>query len=451
MKAGQRFGNKQQIMRPRFKSLIAGAVISIVLGCDASQDSPGEAQFRHDVPGALASSTDENFDTADNKFTFRPAELRLTATGVPAKPGSMGPRLSSGPASELLLSWMEPGDDGTSLQFAHWESDAWRGPHTVVEDAGMFVNWTDLPSVAPIGDDRLAAHWMRRSPVESHAHDVLVTQSFDGGQSWLPPVKPHTDGTASEHGLVSLFAQGDEVGILWLDGRKQVNEVTDDPVASAMTLRAARLDQQQQLHGEQLVDEMVCDCCQIGAAKTRNGYIAAYRDRSVEEFRDIVISSFENDRWQPGRSVHADGWQILACPFNGPSVAVREQTVAVAWFTAVPSAAIKLAISDDAGTNFAAPVIVAETDVLGRVTAEFIDGVSVAVSWLKSTEAGYSVNVRRVSLNGSFGPVRTITDSAAGLSVPQMARSNGSMVFVWTEDGDNGESIASASAPLDTL
>jgi hypothetical protein len=85
------------------------------------------------------------------------------------------------------------------------------------------------------------------------------------------------------------------------------------------------------------------------------------------------------------------------------------------------------------------------------VTAEFIDGVSVAVSWLQSTEAGYSVNVRRVSLNGSFGPVRTITDSAAGLSVPQMARSNGSMVFVWTEDGDNGESIASASAPLDTL
>lgn len=70
MKAGERFGSTLQIMRPRFKPLIAGAVISIVLGCDASQDSSGEAQFRHDVPGAVVPWTDESFDTEDNKFTF---------------------------------------------------------------------------------------------------------------------------------------------------------------------------------------------------------------------------------------------------------------------------------------------------------------------------------------------------------------------------------------------
>ena len=62
------------------------------------------------------------------------------------------------------------------------------------------------------------------------------------------------------------FADGPGSGFVWLDGRKMINEVTDDPIESGMTLRAAFIDENGTLHNEQLVDELICDCCQTDVA-----------------------------------------------------------------------------------------------------------------------------------------------------------------------------------------
>ena len=77
-----------------------------------------------------------------------------------------------------------------------------------------------------------------------------------------------------------MFSDGPRTGLVWLDGRKMVNEVTDDPVASGMTLRAAFVDENQNVEQEQLVDELICDCCQTDIAVASSGPVAVYRDRS---------------------------------------------------------------------------------------------------------------------------------------------------------------------------
>ena len=65
------------------------------------------------------------------------------------------------------------------------------------------------------------------------------TGAQPSAMSWLVPAH---DGTRTEHGFVSLWAQGDgALGLAWLDGRNTGGGGHDahDAAAGAMTLRAA--------------------------------------------------------------------------------------------------------------------------------------------------------------------------------------------------------------------
>ena len=112
------------------------------------------------------------------------------------------------------------------------------------------------------------------------------------------------------------------------------NEPGDDKSATAMTLRSAALSPDGQLADEQVVDEMICECCQTDVALTDAGPVVVYRDRSIDEMRDIGVSRFVDGRWQKGRLVSVDDWQIDGCPVNGPAIDADGDATAVAWFTA---------------------------------------------------------------------------------------------------------------------
>ncbi|MGI9257962.1 MAG: sialidase family protein [Gammaproteobacteria bacterium] len=393
----------------RFLSLVCTAVMAALFGCQQAPEPP----------------------------VFSPR-----FAPVPSLGDSTGPRLAAGPTGELILSWMEPGDDGTALRFAVYEDGTWGTPYSVVENAPLFVNWADLPSVVPMGDGRLAAHWLQTGD-HSHAYNVVFAESLDAGATWSSPVVPHRDGTDTEHGFVSMYAADHATGLLWLDGRKMVNDVTDDPVVTGMTLRAAVITNDA-IDNEQLVDELICDCCQTDIAVTDSGPVAVYRDRSVNEIRDIAVTRHLDGRWQTGVRVARDDWEIAGCPVNGPSISAAGSRVAVAWFTAAIEPLVRLSISADSGAHFAAPVDIVRSDTLGRVGVVLLGDGDVAVSWLQASDAGAVIKVRRVSADGTLGPTRTISDSPAVFSVPQMALSGDDLVFAWTESGGSSDRVVSA-------
>jgi hypothetical protein len=124
---------------------------------------------------------------------------------TPASGPVTGPRLSAGADGRLVLSWMESGESGTDLKYAVYEDDGFGTASKVVTEARMFVNWADLPSVLPVGENHWLAHWLRYSAEKTYAYDVVVSQSLDGGLSWSEPIAAHTDGTPTEHGFVSLY------------------------------------------------------------------------------------------------------------------------------------------------------------------------------------------------------------------------------------------------------
>ena len=230
------------------------------------------------------------------------------------------------------------------------------------------------------------------------------------------------------------------------------NEVTDDPTSSGMTLRAAIVNGDDALQAEQLVDDLICDCCQTDVALAASGPVAVYRDRSVDEVRDIFVTRHIDDRWQTGKPIANDNWEISGCPVNGPSISANGNTVAIAWFTAAKSPLVNVAISTNSGESFSDPNEIVRGETLGRVAVVILDDGDLAVSWLVADDSNYSaVKVRRVKSDATLGPIRVVASTATGLSVPQMVRVNADLVFAWTEARDDGAHIASASVVIDSL
>lgn len=375
---------------------------------------------------------------------------------LPAAVGSMGPNLGTGPDGTVVLSWMEPDSDGHVLRYSVLASSGWGAAHTVVRGDNWFVNWADFPSVVPLSGSLWAAHWLRSQPAGGYAYDVMISLSEDAGETWSEPFMPHTDGTPTEHGFVTLYPDGDGLGLVWLDGRKMVNEFDiNDVTSSGMTLRAATFGKDQLPVREVLVDDLICDCCQTDIALSGFGPVAVYRNRTTEEIRDIYVARRVYGEWQDGMRVSADDWKIPACPVNGPIIRASDNNIVVAWFTAAnDQPLVKAAWSPDGGKTFGEPIIVNEEAPLGHIGMEMMDDGSIVVVWHRREQGGKaSLVMKRISADGRTSNVLTIAEAADvfAFSVPQMAKFDGQPVLVWTNEINGIQSIESTQVPLDSF
>jgi hypothetical protein len=358
----------------------------------------------------------------------------------PAPAGSGEPNLAVGPDGGVYLTWIERlAEGGHALRFAVLEGDRWTAPRTIATGDDWFVNWADFPSLAALPDGRLAAHWLQKSGAGTYAYDVRIALSADGGATWSAPLTPHRDGTQTEHGFASMWAAaGDSVGAVWLDGRRFTADGHD--AANEMMLMHTRIAADGTAAAEHPLDERICDCCQTSVAMTSAGPLVVYRDRSPEEIRDIYVVRQVDGAWTAPQPVHADGWEIAACPVNGPFASAEGDRVVVAWFTAAQDQPrVNVAFSDDAGATFGSPVRVDGGAALGRVAAQLLPDGGALVSWLEGDGAdGARIQVRRVASDGGLGTVRTVAESAGARAsgFPRMARAGDRVVFAWTLPGE---------------
>ena len=363
------------------------------------------------------------------------------------QPGSASPGLAVAPGGGLLLSWInsQPGRRHV-LQFAAWSTDLARwmhAPATIAVGNSMFVNWADVPHMAATPDGAFWTHWLQKSGEAPYAYDVVLTRSRDGGANWAPPVMPHDDGTRSEHGFVSMWAQGDgALGIAWLDGRHTGGghdaHATHGEAAGAMTLRAAVFDANLQRSGDVELDARVCDCCQTAVAMTAKGALLVYRGRSADEIRDIHAVRHDGKAWGTPRPVHVDGWKMPACPVNGPDVAAHGEAVVAGWYTeAAGTPEVRLAASRDAGDTFAPPLVLDSGEaVLGRV-ALALDARQAWVLWQREDGGGQSLWLSRRSpdLATEYERIEVAKPKGRGRATgfPQLAVVDDAAYVVWTD------------------
>jgi hypothetical protein len=358
---------------------------------------------------------------------------------TPAQAGSAEPNLAAGAGGRVYLSWIEPGADSSHvLRFATLERNTFSPAQTIARGGKgeWFVNWADFPSVIATSNNQLFAHWLQRTGNGRYAYGVRVSQSKDGGKTWSQPVTPHRDASESEHGFVSMFKLGDQVGVIWLDGRKHAAAKSE--AEGEMSLRYTTLSRSGALGTDTEIDARVCDCCQTSAALTARGPLVVYRDRSANETRDIAVSRYEKNRWTTPRLVHRDNWIIAACPVNGPAVSAQGNQVVVAWFTgANEQSRVNVAFSRNAGDDFGAPIRVDDGNPAGRVDVQYLNDNSALVSWIERVGDRAEVRVRRIHANGKRGDARTVAASTSerASGFPHMIWRGRDVIFAWTEPG----------------
>lgn len=355
----------------------------------------------------------------------------------PTGADSAQPNLSIDSTGQIYLTWIEPvSDSRDSLKFAVLESNKvkWSDARIVADGSNWFVNWADFPSVVPLTKGRLAAHWLAKTGPATYAYSVNIALSDDDGQTWSHPILPHSDGTETEHGFVSMIPTADgSLSVVWLDGR----EMAETSGSGNMSLMHALINPQGSVLAETVLDSRVCECCQTSTASIPGGQLVFYRDRSEDELRDIAMVRYQGGLWSEPKTLSRDGWRILGCPVNGPSVSISNEIAAVSWFTATnEEPSVWLMLSSDTGETFSKRLRIDDGNPLGRVEVLALPS-SVFVTWMEQTEDGAEVRLKQVNKLGSVVGFWTVanTNKERSSGFPQLVGNSDRLVLAWTEAG----------------
>lgn len=360
----------------------------------------------------------------------------------PAGEDSAFPQLAADPGGGVFMTWIETLKDGAGhrLRLSHRAlAGAWEEPVTIHEGKDFWRNWADFPGLGVFADGSVMVHWLGRSGEGTYDYNVNARITRDGGRTWGEPFLVNTDGTKAEHGFASFAATEEGIGVVWLDGRETKGGSHEGEHAGvgggAMTLRFAEFRSDGARLRETLLDSKVCDCCQTSVVNTSKGLLAAYRDRSDEEFRDISLVRPGAEKAEP-REFSNDGWKINACPVNGPALASRGDTVTAAWFTMGGKTRIRAARSTDGGETFSPAIDVDAAFPLGRVDVAVLPTGESLVSWLGRGEKGAAeIKAAFIDTTGALKPAFKVasTSMARASGFPRFELSGDEAVFAWTE------------------
>lgn len=369
----------------------------------------------------------------------RPAWI-VEPLDVPAGETARCPSLC-GDGARVHASWIEaaPGG-GHRLRYARLDADE-PEPETVATGANWFVNWADTPIVGS-GRPPIVT-WLERLGEGTYAYGVRWSRRLEDGR-WSEPSWLHDDRSPTEHGFPSLARWERGTAAFWLDGRALSSAGHEDGAHGhgAMALRLATLDRGGRRGDEHVLDERVCECCPTSAVGLGERVAVAYRDRSDDEVRDVVVLHGDPDRpdsfvRSAFRDFDGDGWTIAGCPVNGPALAARGARVALAWYTgAGERSRVRVALSDDSAATFAAPFDVSLGNAIGRAELAFVGPDRLLVVWAEFLpDEGPSWMARPIDAEGRAGaPFRigaALGDRRAGYAA--LASRGGEAVLLWTD------------------
>jgi len=353
---------------------------------------------------------------------------------------------------DLFISWTEQVLDSNFLYVTKLEGGSWSNKKLITKGTDWFVNWADFPSISynNLSNSIFSFH-LQKSSEETFSYDV--NYHINSKETWKDMNKIHDDNTFSEHGFVSSIPYKDGFMVSWLDGRNTYGVGDHGHAKGAMTIRSAVLDFNGNIVSQNVIDEMVCECCQTSMAISGDIPIVVYRDRSEGEIRDIYYSRYIDSNWTEPHPIHNDGWEINGCPVNGPNVDSYGDNVVVSWFSASNGRPkVNLKFSTDNGRTFGDKILIDEVDnsPLGRVDIELISETEAMISWLSTVDGKGKLLIRKIKTNGEIGPIKVVDEISTERSTgfPQIEKFNDDVYISWTDNSELGKKVRVTKIPL---
>ena len=353
---------------------------------------------------------------------------------------------------DLFISWTEQVLDSNFLYVTKLEGGSWSNKKLITKGTDWFVNWADFPSISynNLSNSIFSFH-LQKSSEETFSYDV--NYHINSKETWKDMNKIHDDNTFSEHGFVSSIPYKDGFMVSWVDGRNTYGVGDHGHAKGAMTIRSAVLDFNGNIVSQNVIDEMVCECCQTSMAISGDIPIVVYRDRSEGEIRDIYYSRYIDSNWTEPHPIHNDGWEINGCPVNGPNVDSYGDNVVVSWFSASNGRPkVNLKFSTDNGRTFGDKILIDEVDnsPLGRVDIELISETEAMISWLSTVDGKGKLLIRKIKTNGEIGPIKVVDEISTERSTgfPQIEKFNDDVYISWTDNSELGKKVRVTKIPL---
>lgn len=356
----------------------------------------------------------------------------------PGTTGSIAPNVTRRPDGEVTLSWLEPVKGGMALRFATRGEHDWSAAGTVVT-RNDFPKYAEAPPwVMLLPDGGLVAVWAEEIPSQGKwpGNYLYFAVSRDQGKTWSKPLVIHADRSNSEHSFASLaVVDGSHANIVWLDAR-------DYAAKHQYRLMSAVLSSEGKVSGEETLDDDVCTCCPTALARTSGGLIAAYRDHTSDNIRDIYWLRKESGHWQASHAVHNNGWRINACPVNGPAVASQGDRIAMAWYSgANEKGTVQVAFSEGRQATFQNPITIDSQQPnerpVGRPTLTFLSSGDLLIAWLRRQNDQTELVTALVPSGGEdIHPIVIAKGTTQGLGYPRMQSLGSGVLLSWGGAGD---------------
>ena len=342
----------------------------------------------------------------------------------------------------FVVTWQERADE-QSLRFAVIDRAGHeRRRGTVSNGKDRFINGADFPSLAVLDNGDWITYWLQKTASGTYAYEIRTTRSRDAGRSWDRPVVVHRDATPTEHGFVSMVPEGkDRVRLIWLDGRQMAATANAEGEGGQehMTLRSAVLGRDGVPREEQELDALTCACCQTDMVRTGEATVAVYRDRTVDELRDIGVAVLEKGRWSAAKRLHADNWHMPGCPVNGPALAAQNQRWLAVWPTMASGEMEVRAIAGSRGKFDAAPIVLAQgADELGRVDVAAVGDQRWLITRVATRAGAAALILATLEANGDRTADREIAPRVGGY--PRLAVDGDVGLLAFTVPKGNNES-----------
>jgi hypothetical protein len=352
---------------------------------------------------------------------------------APAPVGGITPRTTAREDGSVILSWLEPKDDGTAaFRFSLRRDGAWSQPATIAQGHRFSRDRASAPGVIALSNRNLIAYWSQKPASQEpsgNAIEFYMATSTDGGEHWSAPtlVNRAEAQTGEDNGYASAAALNSTQAVLiWLDGRNW-----DKDKRVQLMSRTVRADGA--MSEVSLLDPDVCTCCSTALVRTASGLLGAYRGHTPENIRDISLIQHGSSAWSQPRIIHPDHWHIEACPVNGPHLDTDGKQTALIWFSAPQDQpAVKLAFSEDGGATFASPLRMDTGKALGRAQVVLLKPHSAVAFWLENDSGTARLLARRVRDNTLLEDPFELS-RGGNIGYPHAARSIDGILLTWAE------------------
>ena len=322
-------------------------------------------------------------------------------------------------------------------------------------DGDVRANGEQPPRIA-VGRD-IVVIWQSKLTGQSR---VRIARSLDDGRSFQAATTVHQEPLTGARGWASIaLDSGGRAHVAWLDGRNAAPKPAPDASASAsgghihgggsmrqdiFSTSIAGDDRR-----EASVATDVCFCCKTGVATSGDSRVyVAWRHVYPVNLRDMAVarSTDGGATFSSAVRVSEDGWQIDACPEDGPAIVAGDaEALHIAWPTmtkdATPRKAVFYAASTDGGRTFAPRIRLSAADAGIAAHPQIARaGTKAAVVWDETSQSGRRVVLRLVGGDAPGAPV--VVESGGSPTYPAVAATAGGLVVAWTASAPESSTIA---------